>query len=318
MEKLSFSDKISEDNSMKDWDENDDILEFQFNKPINKNEFDLIISFFENPKLSGGGNITQFFLDSTNQNLSIIYQNEQHKKRVLSKRNLFFKDFEILVNEPLDLNRFQINNRIIILTNVSDNIEKDEIKMYAESLVLTENELNDVDNIVKSKFFENTYFIKFKLDIDIEKCMKKFEQRSTLRNQQLQMIFSYKTNMFFINLNKEKRFSLKSFQDYVTGLKKVSEHEIESIRQIGNYLLFHVKSDEVIVNYFSKKKINSEYLYSFDLLKKIIKEQELYLLENDSSFENGPNSKFEKISNKMSFKNLFGTIKSKKNDLINL
>jgi hypothetical protein len=136
-------------------------VELISNKPIEQHDLDVIIAFLENPRQSGGGNILEYNLDSNERiYLNIIYENRIFKQRLLANgRFIKFQDYTFLLNEPISNLNFKEDNQVLILRNIDENENIDVIKIYGETLILADNELNEIVSINKSVLFHNTYFL---------------------------------------------------------------------------------------------------------------------------------------------------------------
>ncbi len=108
--------------------------------------------YLENPRASGGGEIIEHSVDERGRQLKIEYSTELFKTRVLQKRHFNFQNYNLTANESFDPTNFMIDCQTFVLRNFVDKEDLDVVKMYAENLVLMDNDTNDVDEIQKSRF----------------------------------------------------------------------------------------------------------------------------------------------------------------------
>jgi len=192
---------------------NSNQVDFISNKPINPIDLDLIITFLSNPKQSGGGQITEFSLEAKQRRLLMVnYESQLFKQRIIAKSILKFQSYYFLANaaESEQSVYYKPDNQVLILKNINGTEDLNLVKMFAETLILADNELNDVVNVQKSLFFKNTFYVRFKLDFDVNQCMRRLETRSTLRDRKVKLINAYETNTILIKLNQVK-ICLKPF-----------------------------------------------------------------------------------------------------------
>ena len=98
--------------------------------------------FLENVKASGGGDIVDYLLDSKKKILSANYLKPTCKARILERRLFDFLGYEFSAFEPLNPNVFTEENNSIILNNFSHQENIQNVQMFAENLVVEENEVN--------------------------------------------------------------------------------------------------------------------------------------------------------------------------------
>ena len=108
--------------------------------------------FLENPKRSGGGDIEKFEFDSKKKIIMIEYSSHQIKENVLMKKNFNFSNYAFTANEPFSSLVFQRDCKTLILRNFRCNEDKMYAQLFAENLVLPDNEENDVLRIEVSRF----------------------------------------------------------------------------------------------------------------------------------------------------------------------
>ncbi len=106
--------------------------------------------FLEN-KSSGGGDAIEYKLDDKGRRLKMTYGRSLYKKRVLQKRHLTFLSYKLTANEPYDPAAFLVNNKTLLLRNFCDQEDMTAVQMYAENLVVNDNEDNDIEAIQKSR-----------------------------------------------------------------------------------------------------------------------------------------------------------------------
>ena len=240
-------------------------------KPIQEEDLEAILLLLENPKRSGGGEITSYELMQNNHLLKITYEKRISKQRVLQKCVHQFKQYKLIANDSA-LNSLALtrnrkyqqleDKRTIILKNLPNNIDLDMIRLYGEYLVMNDNELNDVEDILLSNLFKNTCYIKFKLDYDYDKLIERVNKRK-LNNHSLEIMQTYNTNMILIKLNNDFKTKLNSL-DY-----DFNKYPFKSINE--SLVLTH-GNKEIISNLVNiqddidSSEFSIEYLYNYDLL----------------------------------------------------
>ena len=214
-------------------------VEFKADKPIDKNDLDVVIMYLENPKLSGGGNIISYELDPNMRALIVNYEQKLFKHRVLAKKCLFFHGYSFLTNdlEDDDFN-YKLDDCGLILKNVTQIIELSVVKLFAESLVLTDNILNEVDSINHSNYFNDTYYVRFKSEIDFEQCKQRLMRRPTLHEKPVQIMQAYVTNSIFFSYNGTPNMINEIFMNK----KKYPENPVLSIKEIEPFLILKFDS----------------------------------------------------------------------------
>jgi hypothetical protein len=246
-------------------------VELISNKPIEQHDLDVIIAFLENPRQSGGGNILEYNLDSNERiYLNIIYENRIFKQRLLANgRFIKFQDYTFLLNEPISNLNFKEDNQVLILRNIDENENIDVIKIYGETLILADNELNEIVSINKSVLFHNTYFIKFKTGFNKDQCRKRAEKRPTLRDRKIEILQAFETNTIVI----KQSDTFEKIENYF-NLKYKKQFDFDPIKSMcikNSFLLIQFDSNLSANEFLNQKhdlfkNRSFEYLFNFDLI----------------------------------------------------
>ena len=128
-------------------------VEFYSSKPIEPNDLEIILLFLENAKQSGGGDSCENKLDPSKHLLTVKYEQSKSKARVIQKKILTFQQYKLIASEPFDEKCFKLDDKTIILANVSDKMNHEAVTLFAENLVVNDDESNDVECVHKSVFF---------------------------------------------------------------------------------------------------------------------------------------------------------------------
>lgn len=160
--------------------ETDNTVEFYSDQKINENELEMILLYLENPRKSGGGDYIRYELDESKHILLIEYEKNGSKKRVLEKRHLTIKighdEFKLTANEKFNKLNFKKDSKQIILRNLNFHPDDEILQIYVENLVINDDPENDLEKITQSHLFENTFYIKYKKEFDLEKLKKRIEK----------------------------------------------------------------------------------------------------------------------------------------------
>ena len=248
-------------------------LEIFSNKPIVDDDLDVIILFLESSKQSGGGDITEFELNSNKRILVVNYQSSRAKKRVLEKKIHSFKDFKLIANEPFDETKFKLNKKAIVLRNISTNMDKEFVSLYAENLVVNDNEENDVEFLAASNLFVDTYYLRFKLDFDEDKLLNRLKKRM-LNKKEVSFMRSFMTCTILVNQfdTKGKLVEPEMIEMYFLNKKRCGVENYISIRERDSFMLITFKDQESVYKILSNKHMIAnqelvvEELLNFDLL----------------------------------------------------
>lgn len=250
-------------------------VEFKSSKPIEQIDLDIIVTYLENPKQSGGGNITEYNLEPTERKqLTVNYENKLFKQRVLAKGILKFQDYIFLVNEPLYEVNYKFDNQQLILKNIDDNEDIKVVQIFAETLVLNDNELNDVVQINKSQLFKNVFYVKFKFEFDWEQCRRRLERRSTLHDRKIELLQAFQTNTIVFRFQPNSAFSIDKIEQYfINNKRKFTEYPVASMNLKGQFLLIKFKSTQLMLDFINDKhrhdlfkNVSYEKLFNFDLI----------------------------------------------------
>jgi hypothetical protein len=290
-------------------------VEIKSNKKIAASDKDLIIMFLESPKLSGGGNIISYELDTENyQYISVNYEQRLFKNRILAKKTLVFYNYTFLINdfEKAELN-FKLDDCTLILKNINHNEDLNIVQMFAESLVVTDNIFNETEHIIKSIYFKDVYFVKFKSQIDIEKCIQRLMRRPTLHGKSVELCQAYFTHSLIFKSHLEPY----SINEYFLNEKKFPHNPLVSIREIESFTIICFDSETNLKHFLSDKKkhnlfkkIDFEYLHNFNL---IIKQSEHLSQTKNIENDDEITSEYELFNSTNKLKNKLDLFKAKLN-----
>ena len=263
-------------------------VEFYSSKPIEPNDLEIILLFLENSKQSGGGDSSEHKLDPSKHLLTIKYENSVAKQRLLKKKILTFQQYKLIANEPFDETKFKLDERTIVLTNVSEKMSTDAVQLFAENLVVNDQEENDVDCLYASIFFRNVYFISFKMSYNKEKIMKRLQRKSTLFNQTINILDAFTTKSILVS--KVDRAGQPLIEEYVelyfTNKKRCGVDTYLSMRERHPFWLITFEDQESVEKIVSNKHLISkqelmvERLVNFEVLATGIKNLESGVLKS--------------------------------------
>lgn len=248
------------------------MVEICFKKPLAENEKDAIMMFLENAKASGGGDIFYNDLDSKKMCLSVNYTEPLHKKRVLEKKSFKFLNYEFIAVEPLNKNKFQEDKTLLILKDFSHKEPILHVQMFSENLV---GEDNDVEWIVPSKFFSTTYFVGFKQPLEFKNVKNRLKRRPLLHGYEINILPAFDTCLcILLTGNTEEKISREVIELHFENKKRCGAPGFVQIYEHDSYMVlrFDTKENAVKVASFKHKisdqELVVEYLYNFDMLDK--------------------------------------------------
>ena len=173
-------------------------VEFYSSKPIEPYDLEIILLFLENSKQSGGGDSTEHKLDTSKHLLTMKYENSRAKSRVIDKKILIFQQFKLIASEPFNESTFRLDEKKIILKNVSEKMCVDAVQLFAENLVVNDNEANDVESVKPSIFFKDAFFVSFKMNYNYEKILRRLSRKAILFNQEISILRAYATRSILV------------------------------------------------------------------------------------------------------------------------
>jgi hypothetical protein len=255
--------------------DSDTVIEFYSTKSIDPKDLESIILFLENPKRSGGSDIVDYNLSPNGHLLKVKYEKSLAKQRVFEKRKHEYKSYKLIAHNSFKQSNFNLNDKMIILQNIPSQTDHELIRLYGEYLVINDNELNDVEDITKSNLFKDTFYIKFKLKYDSDKLKERLKRRKFC-NRLIEFMETYNTKTILVKL-----FDLNNqpidyeFVELYFDSKKCGP--FTSIRQVDPFVCISYESEEMVKKILesshtiSKRELQTEYLYNFDLLNNIEK-----------------------------------------------
>ena len=256
----------------------DNTVEIYSYQNIESNDLEVILLYLENFKACGGGDILSHHLDENKRLLKVVYEHNRAKMRVLQKKSLNFLHFKLIASEPVNESKLALNDKTIIMQNVSSNANYDVVRLFAENLVINDDSDNDVAQLTKSGLFKDTYYVQFKLSIDYEILMKRLQRRPSLCAQNVSLVQAYATNSILVNKydTNNNLISVELIEMYFANRKRCGAESYISIREREASLILMYENQETINDIFSKKHlIQNQELIIEQLLNYQLLEQEL-------------------------------------------
>lgn len=212
--------------------DSDNKVQFQANKELNDKDLELIVLFLENRHKSGGGDISEYYLNDTKRLLTVTFADEDARERVKAKKSLVFKEITLRVIQEFNPNACEKYNNMLIMTNLSNDVDQLAIELYAEHLVQN----NEIKSVNKSVVLNgNTYYIEFKKPFEIAKVNERHAKKSSLFGNVIKLFEAYKMNSVIGKFEDEKNQPKLDFLElHFTNAKKSA---------IDEYLMLH-KLDE--------------------------------------------------------------------------
>jgi len=114
-------------------------------KPIDSSHLDIVLMFLESASLSGGGNILNHEINARMNILTLEYEHRLFKHRVLQKKSLDFHGYKFTASEPgIELDEPEvIDDRLLILKNVSEDLDDFVVKLYVQNLAIEDDLCTD-------------------------------------------------------------------------------------------------------------------------------------------------------------------------------
>jgi len=254
-------------------------VEFYSSKPIEQFDLEIILLFLENSKQSGGGDSTEHQLDSSKHLLTIKYESSRAKERVIEKKIHTFQQYKLIASEPFNENTFRLDEKTVILKNVSDKMNAEAVTLYAENLVVNDNEANDVDIVKASIFFKNVYFITFKMNYNFEKILKRLNRKTTLFNQRISILQAYATRSILVKkVDKSGQPLVEEYVElYFTNKKRCGVDTYMSMRERNPFWLITFENQQSVEKILTQKHLISqqellvERLVNFEILQEGMK-----------------------------------------------
>lgn len=197
------------------------------------------------------------------------------KQRVLEKRKHEYKSYKLIANNSFNQTNYDLNDKTVILKNVPSDADLELIRLYGEYLVINDNEFNDVEDIIKSSLFKDTFYLKFKLKFDLDKLKERLRRRKFC-NRPIQILETYYTRTILVKLYdlKDEPIDYEFIELYFDSKKR---GPFSSIREVDPFVCISYESEEMVQKILesshtiSKRELQIEYLYNFDLLNSIEK-----------------------------------------------
>lgn len=184
-------------------------IEFYSQQAIQPNHIDILIMCLESPKLSGGGTITNYSIDERMQTLSIEYDEQEVRDRVLATRSLEIHGYRLTVVEPMERDdessiTHDLDKNLLILKNVPD-IANYVVDAYAESLVIKSTGDNAIAASHRSQYFMDIYYVRFTAEIDLAYCRERLKRRPTLDGKEISIQYGFSTDTLYFKISPELR-----------------------------------------------------------------------------------------------------------------
>ncbi|RNA43786.1 hypothetical protein BpHYR1_014723 [Brachionus plicatilis] len=268
-------------------------VEFYFDKEIQDKDLDIILLFLENLRKSGGGEYLNYELDPKKRLLNVEYKNGMNKSKTLDKKLLKIKinsiEYNITANEPLDTNSFELNKMVIILRNIQESWINDEIvNLYAENLVINDDETNDIVGIVKSSIFPNTVYVKYKHNFDLDLIKKRYDNRNSITNVRIGYLAAYRSKIVLVRLYDKnmKAISKDLIEMYFMNRRRCGSEPYLSIHEREPFLLLSYDTQAICEAICSRTHRIGEYellvecLYNYQLFDENLKELGDLIMKN--------------------------------------
>ena len=270
----------------------------EVNRIVAPDDTDILAMYFESRRQSDGGEISSLNeciakykhkLPILTTHLDIVYTNLDTAKRVLKRRFFSFHNYLLRASENGYQNDvYPLNKRKLIIRNVHIDLEEENasgsitttsnhliIKLYAEHLSPD----NDILDMSQSKIFAHTFIVTYANDIDKEMVLTRYNKKSTLRKQQVDLIDCHRLNTCIIRGKNDKEDGVKLKLNELIKCK----HFIETIRplEMSDEFLLIVQFDlsfddeenecenifETIQSFCSSNNILVEMCHNFELFK---------------------------------------------------
>ena len=257
----------------------DNMVEFYSNKRIESDDLQVLLLFLENYKACGGGDTINAQLDCNKRLLTLTYENNSAKKRVLEKKLLDILAFKLIASEPFNVSKLKHEDKTIIMRNVSPKTDKTLIQLYAENLIQPDNSENDVVDITVSNFFANTCYVRFKLAYDYDQLIKRLSRRPQLAKEKIVLLQAHCTNSILVKMYGEngEALSRELVELYFSNLKRCGADSYLSIRERHPFWLITYTNQQLVDKIVGKRHVvdSQEFLVekflSFEMLDEAVK-----------------------------------------------
>jgi hypothetical protein len=169
-------------------------------RPVDKNDIELIQLYFENTKLSGGSDAISNRFESTTNCFHVDYKCNETKRDLVGQVKQF-RSYTFTITDDLvgsmATSAAKTIGKFLIIKNIDHNEDLTVIELYADYLV---NNDNQIESIAKSTIMDNVVFVRYKFDFDMKHVWKRLNKRPKLRETPIQLYCAYETNVLLINL----------------------------------------------------------------------------------------------------------------------
>ena len=194
---------------------------------VQPNHIDILIMCLENSKLTGGGSIKGYSIDQRMQTISVDFEQELVKERMLSQRNIEIYGYKFLIVEPTfgeekDYISHNLDRSLLILKNVPEFIDDYIVNSYAENLSIREFEDNSIVASNRSQYFKHIYYVRFSNEIDMAYCAGQLKRRPTLDGKKIEIQYGFSTGTLFFKIDPNLRhrtnvdsIAVRMFRTYI-------------------------------------------------------------------------------------------------------
>jgi hypothetical protein len=237
-------------------------VHLKLNKPLDDNDLNILLIYFQNTKKSNGGYILKHKQDNINNTLSLFFETKDAKYGVLYRKIHKVLDYLLVPSEFIkfknDLSKIQFNMRkclkILVLSNIDSNEDVSTVRRYIEYLVPG----NDIIQMKLSSIFLNTFIIEFKKEVSYKKVKNRYLQNSILNKNVIKVYEAYDSYTVFIknpfeveHLNTEAYFV---YIDYLNaylvcnhdGILSKSIEKLYNLDQISDILSENSIEDDTL------------------------------------------------------------------------
>ena len=242
-------------------------LTFNISKRLTKSDLEILEMFISSEKKSGGGDCKILQYDEAKKECTVIFDDPLVKERVLATR--FFKCMDYYLRSSPNgytNEEYALQREGLVLQDIKGG-DLAIVELYAEFLLPD----NPIEGIQASSLFPDTYFIKYKEQIDVVLMQQRYLKKSKLNNIEIKYYFAKSTHTTLIGPLEPKQKAtlmpqlLSEIKQFSTSLF-FDEHSSFFILQFQNEndLLNVTRSIE---DFLTVNHLSTEYCYSFDLFR---------------------------------------------------
>ncbi len=237
---------------------------------LEDSDFDTILTFLKNSKLSSGMLIKDYRITST-RSILVSYKSEEVKREVLEMREFYVstgvKNFKLTTFEPLNHSNesyAEIKNVLVLITK--SELEFNRARVFCENLNANAKINNELKSIRRSLLFSNNAFIlEFKNEIDFNSLVK-WNESFTFLNA-----YSSRTLLVKQRDTHGKDVDQELIEHY---FRRNAVDKFCRIFVSEPFYLVEYENDAVCETILAQQKhhilnheLQIEYLYNFDMMK---------------------------------------------------